>query len=200
MRVALDLDGVLADLQNKMIQETRYTDSDFEQWEKPDYNHFMSEASRVWREHWDEISSVEHNIDMKTEQIAQDHHVDIVTNTAGPDVAIEQWLGKHGVQFESIVRPYSEGCDKPDLDYDLYIDDKGAMAGEVGVLYLRDRFWNQDVRGSGQYLYYSYEDCYVNSEGPLKPDPFRSDAPWVIRVTGLDNVLYDLSQQVPIEE
>jgi len=196
MRVALDLDGVLADLQNKMIQETRYTDSDFEQWEKPDYNHFMSEASRVWRDHWDEISSVEHNVDMKTEQIAQDHHVDIVTNTAGPDEAVEQWLDKHGVQFEEIVRPYSQGCDKPDLNYDLYIDDKGAMAGDVGVLYLRDRFWNQTIRGDGQYLYYSYEPSYVESEGHLNVDPYASDAPWVIRITGLDDVIMDLDRKI----
>lgn len=199
MRIALDLDGVLADLQHTMIEETKYTSDDFEQWSKPDYNFFMQEASRVWREYWQDIPPVEDRVELTTAQLAADHHVDIVTNTAGPDDAITKWLDKHGVYYEEIVRPYSHGCDKPDLDYDAYIDDKPTMAGAVDVLYLRDQRWNQSVRGSGQYLYYSYEDCYVESEGPLKPDPFRSDAPWVIRITDLDDVLFDLEQQVPLD-
>lgn len=194
MRIALDLDGVLADLQSSMIEQTIFTQSDFEQWEKPKYNHFMSEASRVW-DGWESISSVEHNIDMKTAQLAADHHVDIVTNTAGSDDVIEQWLDTHGVQYESIVRPYARGGDKPDLDYDCYIDDKPGMAGEVDVLYLRDQRWNQSIRGDGQYLYYSYEQSYVESEGPLETDPHVGHGPWVIRVTGLDDVIEDLDRK-----
>lgn len=199
MRIALDLDGVLADLNHTIVEKTEYTMSDFEQWDKPDYNHFMSEASRVWDDHWDEIPPVEQNLDYKTAQLASNHHVDIVTNTVGSDEAVTQWLDEHGIVFEEIVRPYSQGTDKQHLDYDAYIDDKPAMAGEVGVLYLRDQLWNQTERGLGEYLYYSYEPSYVDSEGPLKPDPFRSDAPWVIRITTLDHVLTDLEQQVPLD-
>lgn len=197
MRIALDLDGVLADLHGAMIQRTPYTQSDFEQWDKPNYNTFVHEASRIWSNHWDEISSVEHNVDMKTAQLARDHHVDIVTNTVGPNDSVEKWLDKHGVQFESIVRPYNHGGDKADLDYDAYIDDKPGMAGNVAVLYLRDQLWNQHVRGDGDYLYYSYEDDHPATE-PLTADPFASDAPWVIRITGLDDVVTDLEYQVPL--
>jgi hypothetical protein len=201
MQIALDLDGVLADLQHTMCEQTIYDEQDFEQWSKPKYNHFVQEASRVWREHWDDIPPVESGLDELTKRLSTTHNVDIVTNTAGPNEYIEQWVDKHGIQHDSIRRPYSEGKDKHELiDYDCYIDDKPGMAGQVDVLYLRDRAWNQTVRGNGEYLYHSYEECYVDSEGVLKSDPFVSSSPWVIRVTGIADVLRDLKLQVDPNE
>lgn len=194
MKIALDLDGVLADLHGAMVEHTDFTDADFEQWDKPNYNHFMSEASRVWSEHWDDIPPVEPALEYKTAQLAADNHVDIVTNTAGPDPAIEQWLDKHDIVFESIVRPYSDGKDKHHLDYDLYIDDKPSMAGQVSILYIRDRTWNQTVRGDGEYLYHSYEPSYIESEG-YPSGHFMSQLPWVIRVTSIADVLQDIDRR-----
>lgn len=191
MKLALDLDGVLADLQHAVIEHTEYTSSDFDQWDKPDYNNFISEASRVWSDHTMDIPPVEHNLDLKTAQLDSEHHVDIVTNTVGSDEDIIPWLDHHGIQYESIVRPYSMSCDKPDLDYDAYIDDRPGMASQVPVHYIRDQKWNQRVRGGSGYLYHSYETCYVNSEG-LPKNHFESDLPFVVRVTDLNDVIYDL--------
>jgi hypothetical protein len=204
MKIALDLDGVLADLQHTMIEETTYTSSDFQQWDKPDYNHFMSEASRVWSDLWDDIPPVEDHLDIKTDILHQSYHVDIVTNTAGPDEAITQWLDTHGIVYGSIVRPYSQSCDKQHLDYDVYIDDKPGMAGTVRTLYLRDRFWNQSERGhgprdggsNGDYIYDSYEDSYIDSEG-FPENHIESDVPNVVRVTNLHDVIHDLERNVP---
>lgn len=186
MKVALDLDGVLADLQGSMIDHTEYGEEDFEQWDKPEYNTFVSEASRVWTEHWDEIDPVEENIDEKTEALSVYNHVDIVTNTAGPDVAVRQWLEEHGVVYGSIVRPYSLGGDKPDLDYDVYIDDKPSMAGDVDVLYLRDQPWNWEVGdvpdSEYEYLLYGVDDVDVDCGEP----------PSVVRISSLGDVVDDL--------
>lgn len=193
MKIALDLDGVLADLHAAMVADTSYTRSDFEQWDKPNYDRFMRDAARVWNDTWDVIDPVEPHIGSKTEALNSEHTVDIVTNTAGSDESVRQWLDKHNVSYESIVHPRAHGYDKPDLDteYDCFIDDKPDMAGSVSMLYLRDQRWNQRVRGSGEYLYHSYESSYVDSEG--YPDGhFDSDAPCVVRVTSLADVLFDI--------
>lgn len=192
MRIALDLDGVLADLQTRMIDQTRYTWSDFQDWGKPDYNHFLSEASRIWSDQHEQISSVDHNIDYKTQQLAEHHEVDIVTNTAGPDDAVCAWLERHGVHYDELVRPYSMGCDKPDLDYDAYIDDKPGMVGQVPVQYLRDRQWNQHLREDDAYEYHSMDGAYTDAHGPIPTDPFGDDRPHVIRVFGLGDAVNHL--------
>lgn len=212
MKVALDLDGVLADLHAKMVPHTKYSYEDFHTFgEWDDFEHFYSEAARVWKKHWHEIEPVEDSLSHKVAQLAANHEVDIVTNTAAEDRYAKAWLHQQEIVYEDFVRPPEYGY-KDALDYDLFIDDNPYLCGDVPVQYVVDQPWNQTERGSGNYLYYSYEESYVESEvcraerdstvgnpqvteGPLKPDPFRSDAPWVIRVNGLDDVLYDLEQQ-----
>jgi hypothetical protein len=197
MKIALDLDGVLADLQDAMIAETEYTERDFEQWAKPNYNFFLSEASRVWSEHWNDIEPVDENVAEHVEHIREDHTVDIVTNTAGPNEYVEMWLNEHSIGYNDIVRPYVVGGDKHDLEYDAYVDDKPDLAGRVNLLYLRDRSWNQSIRGMNgpsQYLYHSYEDSYVDGEG-YPNGHFDSTVPYVVRITGLEDVVDDLKRQ-----
>jgi 5'(3')-deoxyribonucleotidase len=195
LKLALDLDGVLADLQSAMVEHTAYCQQDFEQWEKPNHNTFLSEASYVWSDYWQEIEPVEKHLSTKTGELSQQFEVDIVTNTVGSNDVVEQWLSKHGVVYEELVRPYSLGTDKQHLDYDVYVDDKPSLHGTVPLLLLRDRRWNQTIRGGigeQQYFYYSYEPSYIEVEGtPEKSIIEMSEAydPYVVRITGLRDVL-----------
>lgn len=191
LEIALDLDGVCADLQGAMIEYTPYGEDDFTEWHKDDYNVFMSEASRVWEEHWQDIEPVEPCIDHYTGALAEQYTVDIVTNTAGKDGYVKVWLDQHNVSYRNLVRPYSSGCDKPDCEYDVFIDDKPGMAGEVSTQYIVDQPWNQSVRGDGRYIYHSYEPSYLESEG-LPSDHIGDVGFNVIRVTSLLDVLFDL--------
>lgn len=194
MKIALDLDGTLADLRGAMISHSSYDDSDFEQWEKPDFSLFLSEASTVWDDYWWDVQPVEPYLHEKTKMLSGDHHVDIVTNTVGSNEVTQKWLDKHDICYEDVVRPSTVGASKSELDYDVYIDDKPSMAGTVSLLYIPDRQWNQDVRGlSGahDYLYHSYEPSFVESEG-FPSGQTATSAPHVIRVTDLHDVVYDL--------
>jgi len=191
VRVALDLDGVLADLNAQMLRQTRYTAEDFKTFgEWDDFEHFYSEAGRVWQKHWHEIEPVEPQLGLKVEQLASNHTVDIVTNTAGEDRYAKAWLQSHDIPYEDFVRPPEDGY-KDAMDYDVFIDDNPYLCGDVPVQYLRHQPWNDRERGNGQYIYHSYERSYVDSEG-LPTGHFDNETPWVVRVTGLSDVLYDL--------
>lgn len=190
MNIALDLDGVLADLEGEMIERTRYDEETFETFgDHDDHEHFMSEAERVWRYHWDDIDPVEPGLSPATSALGINHNVDIVTNTAGPADAVESWLDEHGIVYDSIVHARANGHRKRDLDYDAYIDDKPALAGSVDLLYLRDQPWNQTTRGGSGYVYDSYERSYIESEGR----PENAVVPHVIRITSLLDVIQDLA-------
>jgi hypothetical protein len=195
MKIALDLDGVLADLNGAMVEYTAYEPEDFEQWDKPEYDVFRREAERVWTEHWNNIRPMEANLEQTVELLTADHTVDIVTNTVGEERYVKAWLQRQGITYNRFVHTeMMDGIDKPDLNYDMYIDDKPAMAGQVDVLYIPDRKWNQTIRGDGHYLYHSYEPSYINSEG-LPSHTFNDGVPDVVRVTGLLDVIHDLSNK-----
>ena len=191
MKIALDLDGTLADLHGAMIRHSEYEDHHFDSWYKPDFNTFLSEASTVWDDYWWDINPVEPNLCEKTALLTADHTVDIVTNTVGSDEATISWLDKYGISYRDIVRPSQEGMSKSEMEYEVYIDDKPSMGGEVNMLYIPDRRWNQEVRGQGEYIYHSYEMSYIESEG-LPANHFETPAPHVVRITDIHDVLYDL--------
>lgn len=191
MKIALDLDGVLADLHRAVVEHSHYTVEDFEQFgEWDDFDRFWATAGTVWDEHYREIDPINPHIAQDVSFIGRNHTVDIVTNTAGSDEAAQVWLDDHDVPYNAFVRPPADEY-KDALDYDLFIDDNPYLAGDVSLLYLRDRQWNQSVRGSGEYFYHSYEDSYIESEG-FPSGHIGTDDPWVVRVPGLAAVGLDL--------
>lgn len=188
MRIALDLENVLADI----LEE-----EDFEQWGFDSdrvFSHFMDVSHDAWAVNWEHIEPTEPNLSETVDRIRSlGYTVDLVTNRDGVDDQIQMWLDKYDISVNAF-RSNPAGTRKSELDYDVYIDDNPLMAGEAQMLYIYDQPWNQHVRGSGQYIYHSYEPGYIESED-IPTGQFESDAPWVVRVTSLRDVLYDVTGQ-----
>jgi len=195
MKIALDFDGVLADLIGAIRQHTDY-DGDLNEWQKDDPDEFFDAVRSVYSGEIDNVSVVNEFDYMFVNDLQNDGHtVDIVTNTLASDEFVEQWLDSQHISYNDIVRAKDHGCDKKDLSYDCYIDDKPMMAGDVSVLYLMDQPWNQHVRGDGEYIYHSYEKSWLESE-ELPTNQFATDAPHVIRVESVGHVRNDIHQAI----
>ncbi|HJU13427.1 MAG TPA: hypothetical protein VJ792_03125 [Candidatus Nitrosotalea sp.] len=157
MRIALDVDGVLADVidawlaynnrTRAAIQKSEILEWDF--WKK--YNidkfDFYEELSLCWKS-WEKIPPTESNLSQASKELSRLGTVDIVTareDSTHEDV--KKWLRMHGVAFKNYVGVL-EGTEKAGLDYDVFIDDSpinahSMLAREKSVL-LYSQPWNLD--------------------------------------------------------
>ncbi|MDE1866490.1 MAG: hypothetical protein KGI08_02115 [Thaumarchaeota archaeon] len=157
MRIALDVDGVLADvihawlLYNNKVRTTilKSDISEWDFWRKYNINKFdfYEELSRCWKS-WKDIPPTETNISYASGELSKMGTVDIVTareNSTHDDV--KNWLKMHGVMFTNYVG-VAEGTEKAKLDYDVFIDDSPLNAesmlasGKSVILY--NQPWNLD--------------------------------------------------------
>ena len=155
MKIALDVDGVLADVieswlsyNNKIrptISKSQISEWDF--WKNHDINKFdfYNELSICWKS-WERIPPTENNIASATKQLSNIGTVDIVTardDSTHDDV--KNWLKLHNVDFNNYVGVV-EGVEKSKLDYDIFIDDSPLNAksmlekGKSVILYSQP--WN----------------------------------------------------------
>jgi uncharacterized protein len=156
LRIALDVDGVLADViaswifyNNKIrptILKSQISEWDF--WK----NHgikkfdFYSELSICW-ESWKNIPPTESDIASATTQLSNIGNVDIVTaRDESTHIYVKNWLKFHKIVFKNYVG-VTEGIEKSRLDYDIFIDDspinaKSMLAqGKSVILYSQP--WNE---------------------------------------------------------
>ena len=155
MKIALDVDGVLADVieswlsyNNKIrptISKSQISEWDF--WKNHDINKFdfYNELSICWKS-WENIPPTENNIASATKQLSNIGTVDIVTardDSTHNDV--KNWLKLHNIDFNNYVGVL-EGVEKSKLDYDIFIDDSPLNAksmleqGKSVILYSQP--WN----------------------------------------------------------
>ena len=133
MKIALDVDGVLADVIESWLKYSNsirpklskndITDWDF--WKKFQINRFdfYEELSSCWK-NWKTIPPTEKNISKNTKKLLEFGQVDIVTaREKSTDEFVKQWLKLHDVSFDNYVSVV-DGTFKAELDYDLFIDDK----------------------------------------------------------------------------
>lgn len=157
MRIALDVDGVLADVihawleyNNKVrpsISKSEISDWDF--WKKHNINKFdfYEELSMCWKS-WEGIPPTESNLSHASRELSRLGTVDIVTareDSTHEDV--KKWLRMHNVTFKDYVGVL-EGTEKAGLDYDVFIDDSpinahSMLAKEKSVI-LYSQPWNLD--------------------------------------------------------
>lgn len=160
LRVAIDLDGVLANSIARWIEiwnENRYPKISYESVTKWDFwkdlGITQKEFEKIFREvwmNWEEVEPMEENLAEKIEMLGEFGKIDVVTGRPMEDREfVVKWLDAHGISYSNLVIALKKKSEYP---YDLFIDDSPLIAREVSstgrLVFLRDQPWNRSVRGS----------------------------------------------------
>ena len=159
MRIALDLDGVLADVlvpwivYNNTVRRAiaKHDVTDWMFWKrlkiKPEQ--FYAELGACWRD-WRSIPPTETGLSDATKRLSCLGQVDIVTaREPDTDSFVREWLAHHGIFHDGYVS-VAAGTMKADLDYDVFIDDSPVNArefirrGKPVILYAQP--WNRHIQ------------------------------------------------------
>jgi hypothetical protein len=161
MKIALDVDGVLADIIFAWLEEYNKTHEkimrkeDIAQWDfwkrlGFDKYMFFAELSRCWSK-WTEVPPMEEDIAKAVEKLHSLGTVDIVTaRDADSTKYVKQWLEHNRIKYDEYVAVMT-GREKADLEYDIFIDDSPhnvvriASKGKNAIVY--DQPWNRNVNG-----------------------------------------------------
>lgn len=158
MKIALDVDGVLADVieswliyNNKIrsnISKDEITNWDF--WKKFKINRydFYEELTSCWK-NWASIPPTENNLSIVTQNLSNFGQVDIVTaRELSTDSFVKNWLKLHDITYQNYVSVI-DGPMKADLDYDIFIDDSPLNAIKFlqrkKNVFLYSQPWNQHI-------------------------------------------------------
>lgn len=144
MKIALDVESVLADSNEAALQSTNKLDRAelLGEWDLPDeqWQVYMGVTDAVWRHKPEMIPPEEPALSKHVSDISDRYTVDIVTAREHVDEQIVWWLEHHGIEYNDFI---STGRPKWTFDYDLWIDDNPEMFGECRLL-LRHQPWNAD--------------------------------------------------------
>ncbi len=159
-RIAVDLDGVLADTMVTFCEilnkrhSTRFTADSFVRWKAWEIAHitkdeFFRTLDEAWFS-WKEIPPMEANIGEKLIRICSFGKVHIVTGRSPETVQpAKAWLNEHKVPYDRFVRAISTMA-KAKLGYDVFIDDSVELMSHLasstdryGLLYTQP--WNRDA-------------------------------------------------------
>ncbi len=158
MKIALDVDGVLANVIESWlnysntirpkISKNDITDWNF--WKKFQINRhdFYMELSLCWK-NWDSIPPTEENLSLVTKKLSELGQVDIVTaRERSTDSFVKSWLNHHDISYDNYVSVI-DGPMKAQLNYDIFIDDsplnvqKFLKHNKKVILYSQP--WNQHL-------------------------------------------------------
>jgi len=159
IRIALDLDGVLADTMRLWIklwrqrtgQELSFEELvDWDFWRElgiteAEFMRIMNDAWRMWRR----MPPTEEELSEKVSKLKTLGKVDIVTaRPRETEEYVLRWLERHRIPFDDYIWIESSRA-KLRLGYDVYIDDSPLVAEEGPVarrlILLYDRPWNRRV-------------------------------------------------------
>lgn len=155
LKIALDVDGVLADVIHAWLSYSNNTRqaisrqdiSEWDFWRKFNISKFdfYEELSRCWKS-WEKIPPTEDGISRASKEIGNLGSVDIVTaREDSTHKYVKNWLKMHDVTFENYVG-VAEGIEKAKLDYDVFIDDSpinaDSMIAEGKSVILYSQPWN----------------------------------------------------------
>jgi uncharacterized HAD superfamily protein len=165
LRIAVDLDGVLADtmvafcrILNKR-HSTQFTVDSFVQWKAWQIAHipedeFFETLDEAWFE-WESIPPVSNDIEKEVGRIHRFGRVDVVTGRSQRTVeAALAWLQKQNVPYDRFVRT-ANTIAKARLRYDVFVDDSPELMTMIassfnrfGILYTQP--WNRKARELGR--------------------------------------------------
>lgn len=158
MKIALDVDGVLADVIESwliysnsirpIISKDDITNWDF--WKKFKINRydFYEELTLCWK-NWSSIPPMENNLSTVTQKLSNFGQIDIVTaRELSTDLFVKNWLKQHDITYQNYVSVI-DGPMKADLDYDVFIDDSPLNAIKFVKhkknVFLYSQPWNQHI-------------------------------------------------------
>lgn len=158
MRIAVDLDGVLA---NTMVSFCRILNErrsinlnvdSFTQWHAWEIagitkDEFFRTLDQAWFK-WQSIPPMEPQLREKVDRLKEFGRVEIVTGRSPETVRnAKSWLQKHGIPHDAFIRTESTRA-KINLGYDVFIDDSAELMALIastldknGVLYTQP--WNR---------------------------------------------------------
>ena len=161
MKIALDVDGVLADVivpwinySNSIrpkIAKHQITSWDFWNEFNIDRYDFYAELSSCWKD-WMRVPTTEKNLSSTTKSLTDIGQVDIVTaREHSTNSFVKSWLDHHNIAYDNYVSVI-DGQMKADLDYDVFIDDSPLNAVQFlknkKKMILYSQPWNQHVSGN----------------------------------------------------
>lgn len=150
MRIAVDLDGTLAETQRTVLKELRKQEEvsdrleDLESYyfEKADFSleTFHETARKIWENK--DMPLTQEDIPEHLNQIQERHTVEIVTARGDiPQKDLKNWLRNKGIKFDS----FQVDKKKTHLDYDFLVDDSPKyLGGEMKIL-LYHRPYNRNA-------------------------------------------------------
>lgn len=144
MRIALDVESVLADSNEAALRSTdKLERSDISQewnFDAETWQIFMGVTDAVWRHNPQMIPPEEPAIDEYVSAMRENNEVHVLTAREHVDEQIVWWLDEHNISYDSF-----ESTNRPkwEYDYDIFIDDNPEMFGECRLL-LRHQPWNAD--------------------------------------------------------
>jgi len=143
-RIAVDLEGVLADIHAAYLEEyndTYDTDHSLEEvaggngWSwmnemEGGFDVFMSITTQAWNGMADvEIYSLVENLRWPLLKLQRGGFtVDVVTNRIGVDDHVENWLADHNVPYDDLI---CTPMDKGEMGYDIYVDDNPHLRKSI---------------------------------------------------------------------
>jgi uncharacterized HAD superfamily protein len=158
LRIAVDLDGVLADtitsfcrILNKRYS-THFTVESFDRWNAwqnagISEDEFFRTLDETWFD-WKTIPAMEENLSEKVNQLGRFGRVDVVTGRSPETVPYaNSWLKEQHIPFDQFIRTQSTNA-KVKLNYDIFIDDSADLMALIastldshGILYTQP--WNK---------------------------------------------------------
>ena len=159
MKIALDVDGVLADVieswlifsNKKRPRILRENVKNWDFWKEFEINRFdfYKELTSCWK-NWISIPPTEQNLSSTSKTLSNLGQVDIVTaRERSTDSFVKNWLKFHGIVYENYVSVI-DGTMKADLDYDVFIDDSPLNAIKFlknnKNVFLYTQPWNQHIK------------------------------------------------------
>ncbi|MEM0349498.1 MAG: hypothetical protein QXD24_04885 [Candidatus Caldarchaeum sp.] len=160
MKIALDVDGVLADLAGmiiKLYEEdtgrrlSRDMITEWEFWVKLSMTRqeFIELITRSWRR-WTELMPIEDDVAEDVEKLNMVGEVDILTQRPAETIEyVKQWLKHHGINYRRFIWVPLKAS-KASFVYDVYIDDSPHLAEKLAntqrMVLLYDQNWNKKVK------------------------------------------------------
>ena len=150
MRIAVDLDGTLADIHTVFLEELEKQEGITHRFEDLETYYFdeapfsVEKFHEIAKHNWKnrEIPLTDPSLPEELNKLSENHRVDIVTARGDVEKSVlKNWLTEKGVKFDSFI---VDGT-KTHLEYDVLIDDSPKYIGNGMKILLYDRPYNRNT-------------------------------------------------------